>query len=67
MITLYSTNCPKCRQLEKRLNEREIQYTICSDIEIMKSLGISTVPYLKVDDKLLNFAEAWRWASEVNK
>lgn len=68
-ITLYTLNCPKCRQLEKRLNERRIKYEICTDINIMKSLGIMSAPYLQVNDELMDFTKAWRWAStqEVNK
>ena len=62
-ITLYSTNCIKCKQLEKRLNERQINYKICTDINIMKNLGISAVPYLQVNDELMDFAHAWKWAS----
>ena len=68
-ITLYTVHCPKCRQLEKRLNERGIKYEICTDINTMKSLGIMSAPYLQVNDELMDFTKAWRWAStqEVNK
>jgi glutaredoxin len=68
-ITLYTISCPKCKQLEKRLNERNIKYEICTDANVMKSLGISSVPYLQVNDELMDFAQAWKWASlqEVKK
>ena len=68
-IIIYSSKCPKCKQLEKRLNERGIKYEECTDINIMKSLGITTVPYLQVNGELMDFTKAWRWAStqEVNK
>jgi glutaredoxin len=68
-IIIYSTKCPKCKQLEKRLNERGIKYEECTDINTMKSLGITTAPYLQVNGELMDFTKAWRWAStqEVTK
>lgn len=68
-IIIFSTKCPKCKQLEKRLNERGIKYEECTDINIMKSLGITTAPCLQVNGELMDFTKAWRWAStqEVNK
>ena len=33
---LYSTHCPKCNVLEKKLNSKSIQYTIIDDIEELK-------------------------------
>ena len=68
-IIMYSTHCPKCNQLSKRLNDRGIKYEICDNIDTMKSLGITTAPYLQVNGELMDFTKAWRWAStqEVNK
>lgn len=68
-IIMYSTHCPKCNQLSKRLNERGIKYEICDNIDTMKSLGITTAPYLQVNGELMDFSKAWRWTSaqEVNK
>lgn len=62
-VILYTIGCVKCTQLEKRLDQRNIKYDICTDINVMKSLGIQSAPYLQVDGKLLNFNEAWKWAS----
>lgn len=62
-LILYTIGCPKCTQLEKRLNQKGIKYTICSDVAVMTSLGIKSLPYLKVGDQLLNFNEAWKWVA----
>ena len=62
-ITMYSTHCPKCAQLEKKLNQMGIKYSICTDVNVMKDLGMKSAPFLQVDDKLMNFAEAWKWTS----
>lgn len=63
-ITLYSTGCPKCIVLKKKLTEKNIEYTENNDIETMASLGIDQVPVLSVDGELLQFADANKWINE---
>ena len=60
-VTLYSTHCPKCRVLEAKLNLKNIQYEINTDMDKMESLGIMSVPVLEVDGQLLQFKEATEW------
>lgn len=55
---LYTTGCPKCRILEKKLNDKNIKFETCEDTEKMKELGITSVPVLAVDDKFLVYYEA---------
>jgi glutaredoxin-related protein len=64
MITLYSTHCPRCRVLETKLTQKNIEFNVVTDVNKMESLGIQSVPILEVDDKLLNFTDAVAW---VNK
>lgn len=64
MITLYSTHCPRCRVLEDKLEDKNIEYTIVTDIEEMSKLNIMSVPMLKIGDKLLPFKEANDWINE---
>lgn len=66
-ITLYSTHCPKCEILKKKLNEKSIDYKEINDTEYMLSKGFTTVPMLEVDDKTLNFAAAIKWVTEVQQ
>ena len=63
-IILYSTGCPKCNVLKKKLTEKNIEYTESNDIEVMASWGIDQVPVLSVDGELLQFAEANKWINE---
>ena len=35
MITLYSTGCPKCQVLEKKLNNEGIGFSISNDIDVL--------------------------------
>ena len=66
MITLYTTHCPKCVVLEKKLNSKNIDFKICDDIDYMLSLNIQQAPYLEVDNKLMDFSEAIKWINEIN-
>lgn len=63
-IILYSTGCPKCNVLKKKLTGKNIEYTENNDIDVMTSLGIDQVPVLSVGGKLMDFAEANKWVNE---
>ena len=64
MITLFSTGCPKCKVLKKKLDEKHIQYNIENDINKMLALNITQVPMLMIDDKLYNFTESVSWSNQ---
>jgi len=57
-MKLYSNDCPKCKILEAKMNEKGVKYEKISDIEEIKKTGFSSVPLLQNDDKILNFMEA---------
>lgn len=61
---LYSTGCPRCNVLKKKLNEKGIDYTENNSVDEMVSMGIMEVPVLSVDGKLLDFSEAVKWVNE---
>ena len=61
MITLYTTHCPKCRVIEKKLASKNIQYVEVTDVTEMQKLGFSSAPVLEVDGKRYNFGDANRW------
>ena len=65
MITLYTTDCPKCRILKQRLDEKKISYAVSTDIDEMQNLGIQTAPYLKVGETLFDFTQALVWVGEL--
>ena len=60
-ITLYSTHCPRCNVLEKKLQQKNISYEEINDVEIMKEKGYLTVPILEVDGKSMDFKAANDW------
>lgn len=63
MIKMYSTHCPKCKILETKLRQKNIQYEECSDVDEMLKKGIETVPVLEVDGQLLDFGNAVKWVN----
>lgn len=65
-VILYTTHCPICKMLEKRLADKKVSYTECTDVTKMKSLGIKQVPVLSLDGVLYNTQEAMKWLNERN-
>lgn len=63
-VIMYSTGCPRCEILKERLREKNIAFEEVDDIDKMLSLGIMSVPYLLVDDELLDFRDAILWAND---
>lgn len=65
VITLYSTGCPKCKVLKSKLDSKGIEYEIVNDVDEMARLGIQTVPYIMVNDVLMNFKEGLEWVNRM--
>ena len=57
-IVLYTVDCPKCKVLEKKLNNANISFEVCKDTKLMAERNISKLPMLEVDGKMLTFKEA---------
>lgn len=62
-MILYSTDCPKCKVLEKKLALSGVAFTVNRDVEEMNRLGLLSAPALSVDGELMDFAAAVQWAS----
>lgn len=63
-IILYSSHCPKCVVLEQKLKQKNIQYEICDDIDLMVQKGMKSAPALEVGDEFMDFTEAIKWIKE---
>ena len=57
-VTLYTTHCPKCKVLEKKLNSKNINYNEVTDTNIMISKGFTSTPMLEVDGTIMDFSQA---------
>lgn len=64
MVVFYSTHCPRCNVLEKKLNNANIQYEMNTDVATMLAKGYMSAPVLEVDGKAMNFKEAVNWVKE---
>ena len=63
-IILYTTHCPKCKVLEKKLKDNHIDFEVISDEELMIQKGFTEAPKLEVNDELMGFADAMEWLNK---
>lgn len=63
-VVLYSTHCPKCKVLETKLKQKNVEYVEVDDVDTMLAKGIKSAPYLEVDETLMNFNDAVKWVNE---
>ena len=60
-VILYTTNCPKCKILEKKMNDKNVQFETVTDIDIMTSKGFMMAPMLEIDGEIMDFVTANTW------
>lgn len=64
-VILYSTHCPKCSVLEKKLSSSDINFNIVTDEDLMIKKGFISAPMLEVDGKIMDFKSAVEWINNV--
>ncbi len=62
-IIFYSTHCPKCKILETKMKNKNINYTENNDVNSMLAKGIKSAPYLEIDGELYDFKKAVEWVN----
>ena len=60
-VVLYSTNCPRCVVLEKKLQQKEIKFETVKDETLMLEKGFVSTPMLEVDGEIMDFVKANEW------
>lgn len=60
-VILYTNNCPKCKILKIKLDEKNISYEIFDDMDEMLKRGFRSMPMLDVDGKVMTFLDAVEW------
>lgn len=63
-IILYSTKCPKCKVLETKLKQSNIEFEEVNDVDLMTEKGFKSAPMLEVDGVAYDFKEAVEWIKE---
>ena len=65
-MVLYTTGCPKCRILQKKLSDKGIGFEKCDDREVMSNLGMVSLPMLRLDDgRMLGYFEAVKYVNAL--
>lgn len=68
-VVLYSTHCPKCNILEKKLTQKGIDFTIVDDTAEVVKFGkehlIMSAPILKVNNAVFDYASAVAWVNDA--
>ena len=64
-IIYTQENCPKCKILKKKMDDKHIEYVECSDVNVMVSKGVEFTPMLEVDGQMKGYSEAVKWVNEV--
>ena len=64
-VIFYSTHCPQCMVLEKKLKSKKIEYEEVNDVNLMIKKGFLTSPLLEVDGKVMTFKEAFAFADSL--
>lgn len=65
-VKLYSTHCPKCMVLEKKLQQKNISFEEINDVAVMEEKGFMQVPMLEVDGKVMDFMQANDWIKKLD-
>lgn len=63
MVILYSTGCPKCNVLEKKLKAKDIDFVVVEGEQEIAEKGFSEAPLLEVDGVIKTFPEAVQWVN----
>lgn len=66
-VKLYTTHCPRCNVLEKKLNQKNINFEAITDFDINEMIekGFSVAPILSVDNELMDFSQANTWINTL--
>ena len=66
-VELFSTNCPRCKVLEAKLNEKHIPFQLFEGeraIESIQERGFMSAPLLSVNGENMEFTKAIKWVNE---
>lgn len=58
---MYSTGCPKCSVLKKKLEQSGLDFEIHTSVDEMLGLGIRSAPALNIEGEIFDFSAAIKW------
>lgn len=65
MLKLYTINCPACKVLESKLDEKGLEYQKHESEDATRALGFSEAPLLEVNGQILQFSEAIQYINNL--
>lgn len=65
-VILYTTDCPKCKILEKMLDNKNIKFSKNNNVNDIQELGVYSAPQLLVDKELMDYSSATKWVMSYN-
>jgi len=51
--------------LKQKLDQKQIKYEECNDIDLMLNKNILSVPMLEVNGEIMNYLNAVKWVKEI--
>lgn len=61
-VILWSTHCPRCKVLELKLKQKNIEFEENNDVEAMTAKGFKEAPKLELaDGTVMDFKAAVDW------
>lgn len=64
-VVFYSTHCPRCEVLSKKMEKKGITFTEVNDVKEMRQLGFMSVPMLSVDGQIMDFSASIEWLDSL--
>lgn len=64
-LVLYTTECPRCKILKKKLEQKNLDYGEVSDLDQMLAKGFKSVPVLEVDGKAYSYEDAMNFLNKA--
>jgi hypothetical protein len=64
-VKLFSSRCPMCLILEKKLKDKNIEFEIINDFKELPDLGFRSLPILRFGDKYMDFSDSMKFLSEM--
>lgn len=64
-MTLYTTGCPKCVMLKRKLDAIGAKYDVCNDEDKMIQMGMMSAPMLEVDGSMMDFNAAIKYLNTL--
>lgn len=62
-VIFYTTGCPKCAVLKKKMDQKQLSYRTVSSMDEMLAAGLKAAPALRVNGELLDYATAVNWVN----